>query len=148
MFKERKCEQAEPFSEHGCLPNHDAKSEKWRWMSVTRPQLAPVSSPEEFMMSKITRPTSVPKTMQASYDQIVALTDEICRQHLNDEYRDLARAMAAALCRKRPSPVASGQVRSWACGIIYALGKVNFLSDKSPQPFMTMAETASQSNSR
>ncbi len=91
-------------------------------------------------MSRITRSVSVPKTMQARYDQIVALTDEFCRQHLNDEYRDLARHMAAALCRKRPSPVASGQVRSWACGIIYALGKVNFLSDKSTQPFMTMAD--------
>jgi hypothetical protein len=78
--------------------------------------------------------------MQARYDQIVALTDEFCRQHLNDEYRDLARHMAAALCRKRPSPVTSGQVRSWACGIIYALGQVNFLSDKSTQPFMTMAD--------
>jgi hypothetical protein len=109
-------------------------------MSMTRPQLAPISSPEECMMSKVTQSTSVPKTMQARYDQIVALTDEFCQQHLNDEYRDLARAMAAALCRKRPSPVASGQARSWACGIVYALGQVNFLSDKATQPYMTMAD--------
>ena len=57
-------------------------------------------------MSKVTRSTSVPKTMQARYDQIVALTDEFCRQHLNDEYRDLARAMAAALCRNSNSKFA------------------------------------------
>src|SRR3954463_14811522 len=91
-------------------------------------------------MNKGTRSKSVPKNMQARYDQIVALTDEFCRQHLNDEYRELAQRMAAALCRKRPSPVVSGQVRSWACGIIYVLGQVNFLSDKSSQPYMTMAE--------
>ena len=48
--------------------------------------------------------------------------------------------MAAALCRKRPSPVASGQARSWACGIIYALEQVNFLSDKATSPYMTMAD--------
>ena len=95
-------------------------------------------------MSKVTRSMSVPKTMQARYDQIVALTDEFCRQHLNDEYRDLARAMAAALCRKRPSPVASGQARSWACGIVYALGQVNFLSDKATQPYMTMADVCAE----
>ena len=71
---------------------------------------------------------------------IVALTDEFCHRHLNDEYRDLAQSMAAALCRKRPSPVASGQVRSWACGIIYALGQVNFLSDKATPPYMTMGD--------
>jgi hypothetical protein len=50
--------------------------------------------------------------MEAKYDGVVALTDAFCRDRLNDEYRDLARAMAAALCRKRPSPLASGQPRS------------------------------------
>ena len=72
---------------------------------------------------------SIPKAMQPTYEAVVRLTDAFCGQHLNDEYRDLARAMAAALCRKRPSPLASGQPRTWACGIIYELGQVNFLSD-------------------
>ena len=86
------------------------------------------------------RSISVPKAMQATYDAVVVLTDAFCRDHLNDEYRDLARAMTAALCRKRPSPLASGQPRTWACGIIYVLGQLNFLSDKASQPYMTMAE--------
>jgi hypothetical protein len=37
--------------------------------------------------------------MQVIYDAVVALTDAFCRDHLTDEYRDLARAMAA--CRWR-----------------------------------------------
>ncbi len=78
--------------------------------------------------------------MQATYDAVAALTDAFCRDHLNDEYRDLARAMTAALCRKRPSPLASGQPRTWACGIIYALGQLNFLPDKASRPHMAMAE--------
>jgi hypothetical protein len=86
------------------------------------------------------RSTSVPKAMQATYDAVAALTDAFCRDHLNEEYRDLARAMAAALCRKRPSPLASGQPRTWACGIIYVLGQLNFLSDKASKPHMAMAE--------
>ena len=89
---------------------------------------------------KALRSISVPKTMQASYDGVVALTDPFCRDHLNDEYRDLARAMTAALCRKRPSPLASGQKRTWACGIVYTLGQLNFLSDKATQPNMAMAD--------
>ncbi len=76
----------------------------------------------------------VPKSMQATYDAVSALTDSFCRDHLNDEYRDLARTMAAALCRKRPSPLGSGQPRTWACGIIHVLGRLNFLSDKASQP--------------
>jgi hypothetical protein len=91
-------------------------------------------------MNKVTRSKSVPKNMQARYDQIVALTDEFCQKHLNDEYRELAQDMAAALCRKHPSPVASGQARTWACGIVYTLGKINFLSDPASEPHMTLAE--------
>src|SRR3712207_9453829 len=91
-------------------------------------------------MARFNRPKSVPKSMQAIHDAIVRLTDEFCAKHLNTEYRDLARAMTAALCRKRPSPLASGQPRTWACAIVYTLGQLNFLSDKSSQPHMAMAE--------
>ena len=91
---------------------------------------------------KSPRSSVIPKPMQATYDAVVALTDAFCRDHLNDEYRDLARAMTAALCRKRPSPLASGQPRTWACGIIHVLGRLNFLSDKASQPYMTMAEVS------
>jgi hypothetical protein len=73
-------------------------------------------------MTKFHRSKSVPKTMQATWEAIVALTDAFCDQHLNAEYHELARDMAAALARKRPSPLASDQPRTWACGIIYALG--------------------------
>jgi hypothetical protein len=91
-------------------------------------------------MTKFHRPKSVPKSMQATWEAIVALTDAFCDQHLNAEYRELARDMAAALARKRPSPLASGQPRSWACGIIYALGQVNFLADRATQPYMRMVD--------
>ena len=89
---------------------------------------------------KSARSTAEPKPMQANYDAVVTLTDAFSRDHLTDEYRDLARAMTASLSRKRPSPLASGQPRTWACGIIHVLGQLNFLSDKTSQPHMTMAE--------
>ena len=91
-------------------------------------------------MAKFDRPTSVPKSMRTTYDAIVGLTDAFCREHLDTAYAELARDMAAALCRKRPSPLASGQPRTWACAILYELGRVNFLSDPSTQPHMTLAE--------
>lgn len=91
-------------------------------------------------MAKSPRSTAVPQGMRPVYVSVAALTDAVCRDRLNEDYRDLARAMTAALCRKRPRPLASGQPRTWACGIIYALGQLNFLSDKANQPYMTMAE--------
>ncbi|MEJ0018549.1 MAG: DUF6398 domain-containing protein [Acetobacteraceae bacterium] len=83
-----------------------------------------------------------PLAMRPAYEAIVALTDAFCAQHLNPEYRDLARRMAAALSRKRPSPLASGQPRTWACGIIHVLGQINFLTDPSTEPHMTSAQIA------
>ncbi len=96
-------------------------------------------------MTPVSRKTSlqsVPQAMRPTYEAIVALTDTFCAEHLNAEYRDLARRMAAALCRKRPSPVSSGKPRTWACAIIHVLGQLNFLTDPSLEPFMTMAQVA------
>jgi hypothetical protein len=39
---------------------------------------------------KSPRSTPIPKTMQGTYDAVVALTDTFCRENLNDEYRDVA----------------------------------------------------------
>jgi hypothetical protein len=83
---------------------------------------------------------TVPAAMQLTYAAIVALTDSFCRQHLNDEYATLCRELAAALARKRPSPLARGKPDIWACGIVYALGTVNFLFDKSQTPHMRADE--------
>lgn len=91
-------------------------------------------------MVRFDRPKSVPKRMQATYDAVVQLTDEVCARHLDAEYGELARDLAAALCRLRPSPLASGEPRSWASAILYKLGQANFLSDPATQPHMTTAQ--------
>lgn len=78
--------------------------------------------------------------MRERYEAITGITDEFCHEHLNEEYAELSRKMAAALSRKRPSPLERGHAKSWAAGVVYALGRVNFLSDKSREPYMTMSE--------
>ncbi len=91
-------------------------------------------------MAKVKKSEKVPKNMQDHFDAIVALTDECSKRHLNDEYAQLARYATAALCRKRPSPLARGRPNTWACGIIYALGFVNFLFDKSQEPYINATD--------
>jgi hypothetical protein len=91
-------------------------------------------------MPQVMKSEKVPKNMQEKFDAIVALTDQVCNEHLDEEYAQLARQATAALCRKRPSPLLSGRVNSWACGIVYALGFVNFLFDKSQDPHMSAGE--------
>jgi hypothetical protein len=91
-------------------------------------------------MAKITRSKSVPQKMVAVYESILALTDGFCRDHLDDDYRNLAQRMVATLSRLRTSPLTSGKPRTWACAIMYLLGQINFLSDRSTQPYMSMAD--------
>ena len=83
---------------------------------------------------------SVPQQMQPIYDEITRLTDAVCRDYLDDEYAQLCRKLAAALARKRPSPLARGKKEVWACAIMYALGQVNFLFDRSQTPHTTPGE--------
>jgi hypothetical protein len=75
---------------------------------------------------------SVPAKMQSAFDEITALTDAVCHEHLDEEYAQLA----AALARKRPSPLEKGKRDVWAAAIVYSLGTVNFLFDKTHVPYL------------
>ena len=88
----------------------------------------------------MTTDKSVPKAMRPIYEAIVAITDEVAKEHLDEEYADMARRLAAALARKRPSPLVSGRLDVWACAIMYVVGSVNFLFDKTQTPHMTGEE--------
>ncbi len=85
---------------------------------------------------KKNRSQSFPEKMRPLYEAIIGITDELCQNHLNQEYAELCRRMAAALSRKRPSPLLQGSPKTWACAIVYAMGKVNFLFDKTQKPHM------------
>ena len=91
-------------------------------------------------MARISPSEKVPKQMQDIFHAIVARTEMVCTTHLDEEYAHLARQATAALCRQRPSPLATGRVQTWACGIVYAVGFVNFLFDKSQTPSMRAAD--------
>lgn len=83
---------------------------------------------------------SVPAALRATYEPIARVIDDVCAKRLNDEYKTLAHRLGAALARKRPSPLARGKPEVWACGILYALGTVNFLWDKTQTPHMRADE--------
>ena len=86
---------------------------------------------------------AVPKTMRETYEAVTALTDGFCEAKLNEEYADMCRQMTAKLCRKRPSPLASGRAKNWAAGIIHAIGEVNFVFDKSLTPHIKVPDISS-----
>ena len=94
-------------------------------------------------MSKRSTSQQVPKDMQARVDDITQWTDGFSQAYLNDEYASLCRQLTATLCRKRLSPLSQGKTATWACGIIHALGTVNFLFDASQTPHVPVSQIAS-----
>lgn len=68
--------------------------------------------------------------MQPIFDTISALIDQFCRTHLKDEYSMVYRVLAAALCRKRPSPLVKGKPEQWACACDGTYEIVEMTSDR------------------
>lgn len=84
----------------------------------------------------------VPKKMQDLFDEIVGETDAFCRQFLNEEYALICRKLTAAMARKRPCPLLRGRPHTWAGGIIYTAGSINFLFDPYQNAHMSAKELA------
>jgi hypothetical protein len=80
--------------------------------------------------------------MRPTAEQVIKLTDKVCADLLDEEYAGLARQVVAKLARKRASPLQSGWAATWAGGVVWALGQVNFLSDRSTEPYVAHDDLA------
>ena len=81
-------------------------------------------------------PSKVPVAMRPVFDKVTAITSRFCAEHLDEEYARLCVKLAARLARKRPSPLQRGDRRICAAGIVYAIGRVNFLADPAQRPHL------------
>lgn len=79
----------------------------------------------------------IPESLRRQTQEIFKLTDRFCAEHLDAEYADLCRKLVARLARKRPSPLVRGDLRIWVGGVIYVVGSVNFLFDRTQRPHLT-----------
>lgn len=61
----------------------------------------------------------VPKETQPIYDLIAPVICSFCDANLDERYLERCLAALEKLCRKRPSPLLGGSLRSWAAGIVY-----------------------------
>ncbi len=80
----------------------------------------------------------LPPKLGKRLGEILAITDRFCAEHLDAEYKELCRDLAAALC-VAGFPLTSGKAAGWAAGIVYSVGWVNFIGDPS-QPHHMRAE--------
>jgi Domain of unknown function (DUF6398) len=73
-------------------------------------------------------------------NKLLELTGAFCTQKLDDEYFQLSEKLIKKLGRKKNTPFESGKIEIWAASIIHALGLINFLFDKSGEPYVSVNE--------
>jgi hypothetical protein len=87
-------------------------------------------------MTRAGSASRVPSTIREVFDDVAARTDAFCGRHLDEEYAELCTALTAKLARKRLSPLTRGGRDIWAAGIVYAIGRVNVLTDPNQTPHL------------
>lgn len=70
-------------------------------------------------------------------EKLIEMLSSFCDDCLNDEYKGLSIKLVEKLGRKHDVPFKRGKLENWASGIIYALAQINFLFDKSFEPYLS-----------
>ena len=70
--------------------------------------------------------------------EIILLAKNFCDEYLDNDYAELSEKLICKLGRKRNVPFVTGQTSIWAAAVIHALGTINFLFDKSFEPYTTV----------
>ena len=60
-----------------------------------------------------------------------------CAQILNEDYFKLCEKLILKMGRKREVPFKRGKIEIWSSAVVYAIGSINFLFDKSFEPYIT-----------
>ena len=81
--------------------------------------------------------SSIPKANREWFTTIAEMTNQFCNERLDEDYAGLCRHVAGKLARKRDNKITRGKREIWAAGIIYAVGQMNFLFDKSFEPYQS-----------
>ncbi len=69
--------------------------------------------------------------------ELIAMTTGFCETYLDTDYKQLCENLIKKMSRKRNIPFLSGRPEIWAAAIVYAIGSINFLFDKSFKPYST-----------
>jgi hypothetical protein len=78
--------------------------------------------------------------VQQKKDTLIQMTDGFAERYLDEDYKMLCRKLIEKMSRKRQVPFLSGRLDIWAAAVVYALGQINFLFDKSFEPYVSATD--------
>ena len=68
---------------------------------------------------------------------LIEMTAKFCDEYLDEDYKQLCEKLIKKMSRKRDVPFLYGRLDIWAAAIIHALGSINFLFDRSFEPYVS-----------
>jgi hypothetical protein len=75
--------------------------------------------------------------IEEKMQELIEKTTGFCEIYLDTDYKQLCENLINKMSRKRNIPFLSGRLEIWAAAIVYAIGSINFLFDKSFKPYAT-----------
>jgi hypothetical protein len=73
-------------------------------------------------------------------NSLIEAVTSFCRKRLDEDYAVLCVKLIEKMARKRVVPFISGRPEIWSAAVVYAIGSINFLFDKSFEPYIPAAE--------
>jgi len=77
------------------------------------------------------------ETIIIKQKEIIHLAKTFCDEYLDEDYAELSEKLICKLGRKHTVPFVTGKTAIWAAAVIHALGTINFLFDKSFEPYVS-----------
>ena len=72
--------------------------------------------------------------------ELLDMVESFSKEHINKEYAKICSNLVKKMGRKHDVPFKRGKIEIWASAVIYAIGQINFLFDKSFEPYVTADE--------
>ncbi len=79
-------------------------------------------------------------TKNPKVGQVIGMVRDFCNERLNEEYGQLCVELTMTLDDLPKSPLCRGREEIWAAAIVYTVGRLNFLFDKSFEPYIRSSE--------
>ncbi|MEX0660385.1 MAG: DUF6398 domain-containing protein [Balneolaceae bacterium] len=80
------------------------------------------------------------KAIKERQKKLLELTNSFCEQKLDENYKQLCEKLINKMGRKKEVPFKSGKLEIWAASVVHAIGTINFLFDKSFEPYVSVAD--------
>lgn len=85
-------------------------------------------------------------SIQSIQEKIIKLVYNYCKKHLDEEYKNLCTILIEDLIEQDKGVFKRGKKEIWAASIVWTIGSVNFLGDKSFEPYATLADVCNYFN--